>query len=382
MMLAVAAKLDPGRGPPMKNAAETSAPAHRRLWATGLRAIAAAVLASGAPAFGQPASAPTGLLASQTFDDFPASAHLDALLPRVMSPLAAEALRRKLAAHPARVRDEADLKQERFTLYVPASRPPGGYGVLVFEPPWDDARPPRGWETVLDRHGIVFVTFARAGNDQNVVTRREPLALIALQNVLDRYPVDRSRVFVGGFSGGAHVALRLALQFPDLFRGALLNAGSDPIGETPLALPPRELMDRFQADSRLVYATGGNDPVRLAMDNASIASLKPVCVSNVSTVNAGVGHDVLDAQSLDRALGELTRPSQPDPARLAVCRAALQARVQGELDKAKALIAAGRRDSARRALLNLDETLGGVDGPGLIALADSCDCGIFEDQRR
>ena len=366
----------------MRNADETSAPARRRLWATSLHAAAAAVLTSGAPAFGQPAAAPTGLQASQTFDDFPASAHLDALLPRVLSPLAAEALRRKLAAHPAQVKDEIDLKQERFTLYVPASRPAGGYGVLVFAPPWDDARPPRGWETVLDRHGIIFVTFARAGNEQNVVTRREPLALIALQNVLDRYPVDRSRVFVGGFSGGSHVALRLALDFPDVFHGALLNAGSDPIGETPLALPAAGLMDRFQAESRLVYATGANDPARLAMDNDSVGSLKPVCVSNVSTVSAGVGHDVLGVQPLDRALGELTRSPQPDPSRLAACRAALQGRVDGELDKVKALIAAGRRDAARSALLNLDETLGGLAGPGLIALADSCGCGIFEDRRR
>ena len=55
--------------------------------------------------------------------------------------------------------------------------------------------------------------------------------VLAAYNVMKRYAVDPQRVFVSGFSGGARVAMRLALAYPDLFRGALMDAGSDPIGD-------------------------------------------------------------------------------------------------------------------------------------------------------
>jgi poly(3-hydroxybutyrate) depolymerase len=52
------------------------------------------------------------------------------------------------------------------------------------------------------------------------------LALIAAQNAMAQYSVDPQQVYIGGFSGGSRVALRLALGYPDVFHGALLNAGS------------------------------------------------------------------------------------------------------------------------------------------------------------
>jgi pimeloyl-ACP methyl ester carboxylesterase len=78
---------------------------------------------------------------------------------------------------------------------------------------------------------------------------------------------------VGGFSGGARVALRIALGYPDVFRGAILNAGSDPIGDSATPLPPRELFAGFQEEARLIYITGEKDP-RWAMDLDSMASMR------------------------------------------------------------------------------------------------------------
>jgi len=77
----------------------------------------------------------------------------------------------------------------------------------------------------------------KLSNDASTVDRREPLALLAAQNVMAQYPVDPQRVYIGGFSGGSRVALRLALGYPDVFHGALLNAGSDPIGNADVSLP-------------------------------------------------------------------------------------------------------------------------------------------------
>ena len=92
------------------------------------------------------------------------------------------------------------------------------------------------------------------------LTRRAPLALLAAYNLMSRYPVDAQKVYVGGFSGGARIALRLALAYPDLFHGALLNAGSDPLGMPgrPHRRSP-QLLQQFQESTRLVYVTGEHD---------------------------------------------------------------------------------------------------------------------------
>jgi hypothetical protein len=178
-------------------------------------------------------------------------------LQRALTPLAAQAIERRLTdGHEAVAEQPVDLSKENFVIYVPPQRPANGYGLMVFVPPWQQATLPSGWAGVLDQHGVIFVSAARSGNDENVITRRVPLALIAAHNVIMRYAVDPKRIFVGGFSGGSRVALRLAVEFPDVFRGAFLNAGSDPIGVDPVAPPAKNLLRLFQESSRLVYVTG------------------------------------------------------------------------------------------------------------------------------
>jgi pimeloyl-ACP methyl ester carboxylesterase len=67
---------------------------------------------------------------------------------------------------------------------------------------------------------------------------------------------DRRAAWILPSSGGSRVALRLALGFPDVFRGAFLNAGSDPIGDAQTPLPPAELFSRFQEMTRLAARIG------------------------------------------------------------------------------------------------------------------------------
>jgi dienelactone hydrolase len=143
------------------------------------------------------------------------------LARRLLSPLTAARLPAILARTGKALREQPiDLADERFVVYVPAKAPPAGYALLVFVPPWPQAQPPRGWASVLDRAGIIFVSAARSGNEAEVLSRRAPLALLGAANIMASYRVDPSRVWVGGFSGGSRVAMRLALGYPDLFRGA------------------------------------------------------------------------------------------------------------------------------------------------------------------
>src|SRR6202035_3435176 len=146
------------------------------------------------------------------------------LLHRLQSPLSAAQVAEKLAHSAVALRDQSiDLTQERFTVYVPSHPPTQGYGLLVFVPPWENAMLPRGWAAILDRRGVIFVSAANSGNQANILDRRDPLALLAAHNVMQRFHVDPERIYIGGFSGGARVALRLALGFPDVFRGAFLK---------------------------------------------------------------------------------------------------------------------------------------------------------------
>jgi predicted esterase len=350
-----------------------------------LLGLAIGACAAGAAARPTATDSPTGAQPQVVFDVYAPLARPRELLPRMLSPLSAEAIGRYLAASRRQVDDEAlDLPKARFVLHVPPGPPPpGGYAVLVFVPPWEDARLPPGWGPILDRHGVIFVTAAGAGNDDNVLTRRAPLALIALENVARRYPMDARRVWVGGFSGGSRVALRLALDFPDLFTGAMLNAGSDPIGVEPAVPPSPALMRRFQTESRIVYATGRDDQAAQTMDSASRASLKHWCVQNVAVADDLLsGHSAARPATLDRALDALARPAAPESAGLGACRADREAETRAGLAAAKALLAAGDRAGARRRLLALDASAGGMAGPELVALADACGCGLLDLKTR
>ena len=253
-------------------------------------------------------------------------------------------------------------------MYVPSQAPPDGYALLVFVPPWNEARVPPEWTSVLERHGMIFVTAANIGNDASLLDRRDPVALLAAVNAMAQYRVNPRRVYVGGFSGGSRVALRLALGYPDLFRGALLEAGSDPIGQA-VPLPAKPLLEQFQTNSRIVYFTGQQDAARMDVDRQSRHSLHEWCVDDVDLRSIpSTGHDLAGAAALERALTSLETHHPPDANRLDACRAD----IASELDHALAAVDAAmlRNDfaAAQRDLDDLDQRFGGLAAPRSVEL--------------
>jgi pimeloyl-ACP methyl ester carboxylesterase len=263
-----------------------------------------------------------------------------------------------------------DLAQERFSVYVPSHSPAQGYGLLVFVPPWENARLPRGWAAILDRRGVIFVSAANSGNEASILDRRDPLALLAAHNIMQRFRVDPARIYIGGFSGGSRVALRLALGFPDVFRGAFLNAGSDPIGDTPAPLPPPELFSRFQEMTRIVYASGQNDAVNVDKDAASAQSMLDWCVFDwYAERSPWTGHEVAGPAVLDRALDMLDKHAEPKWDKLNNCRLRINQELGTKIDQATDLLAAGNVDGARRLLNKIDTRYGGLAAPRSVDLA-------------
>lgn len=344
---------------------------------------------------------------------YPAFAAGDELLRRFLSPLTRSRILERLAHSGQKLSKQSlDPAQERFALYVPPGPPPpDGYALLVFVPPWEDARVPPQWVPALDRQKTIFVSAARSGNDDDVFDRREPLALVAEYNVAQRYPVNPEHIYVAGFSGGASVALRLALAYPDVFRGALLDAGGESVGTAQVPLPPADLFHRFQETTRVVYVEGTDDAgpaadsgmapetarpaapptglyeatrqgagvtlylsgqaARAHADRSSGSrnSLKRWCVANVDHIAAdGVGHQLVDAKVLERALVALRKPVVEDPSGLSACRHRNEGDMGALLEQARQLSARNKPDEARKLLEGVDAQYGGLAAPGTVEL--------------
>lgn len=301
-----------------------------------------------------------GLQAGITFSQSTPLASDAELLHRIVTPIKAAPARNIAGLL-------QDVSHETFAVSVPPTKPASGYGLLVFVPPWDHSKMPEGWQDPLDDHGMIFVSADQSGNDKQVRTRRMPLAIIAAENIMRQYPVDPSRVFVAGFSGGAQVALRLALAYPDVFRGAILNSGSELIGTADVPLPSTDLFHEFQTRSHIVYTTGDLDLQPYSKERGSVASLTDFCVAQITEITMWhKSHETADESDFSKALDALLAPAPPDS--MADCRARLDVDVQTGLQKVESLIAAGDKAGAQSLLLDIDAKYGGLAAPKSVAL--------------
>ena len=295
----------------------------------------------------------------------------DEIARRVLPPLTYRRMQQALAARNLALADTpVALAHERFDVYVPPGPPPaGGYGLVVFVAPWNEPTRPQKWSVPLDEHGLVFVAAQRSGNDQSLIDRRLPLALLAYDNARARYAIDPERVFVAGFSGGSRVAEIAALAYPDVFRGALLDAGADPIdGRDGIYKPPAELFARFQR-SRIVFVTGDQDVDNLRQANLAMRDMLGACVLDIATEPAvGLGHEPLDRITFSRALDALVAPRHVDEAELARCNAKLR----GEVDAALAAA------HTRAQIDAIDKRFGGLAAPAIVELDRALGDGLSE----
>jgi hypothetical protein len=159
------------------------------------------------------------------------------------------------------------------------------------------------------------------------------------------------------------------MAYPDVFRGALLNAGSDPInGQSGMFMPPADLFHQFQR-TRLVYITGDADEGNLEQDGVSQESMRDACVLDIKVEFAlDLAHQALDAPSMDRALRALEEPPSINEDELTKCNARLQHELDAKLAGVAAAIAHGDRDGAKKELRALQAHYGGLVGPALLEL--------------
>jgi hypothetical protein len=331
--------------------------------------FAAAVLAMG---LAQAADQRTGAQENVVFTEYSLLSSSEEIARRSFSPLTVAELLKTAEASGKHMREQPlDLSQEFFSLYIPASAPPNGYSLLVVLSPLDLPLIPSSWHWVLDRRGTIVVSAAKSGNSQPIWDRRMPLALTGAFNVMQRYPIDSRRIFIAGWSGGSRVAMRIALEYPDLFHGVLLNAGSDPIA-TPLSiLPAAQLFEQFQNESKIIFVTGDMDSVNLGADIASRQSMNSWCVFGTATQTMfHTGHEAPSAPDLDKALEYLETPLATNSGKLASCRNRIAADLAVKLQSVRDHLEHGKKQDALRELKNIDLRYGGLAAPDSLHLLE------------
>src|SRR5262249_34571512 len=134
--------------------------------------------------------------------------------------------------------------------------------------------------------------------------------------------------------------------------------------------PPRDLFQRFQEGSRLIYVTGEEDKINLDLDRRSFSAMRDLCMANTDSITMrGLGHETADPASLSRALEFLRSPPPPDAQTLQSCRTAVEKDVAAGLDRVETLLAQGRQDQARTLLVETDRHFGGLAAPRSLELA-------------
>lgn len=105
--------------------------------------------------------------------------------------------------------------------YDPAKAP--GAIVFVNRGNWGGGK--KAWSKVLSDRNLIWIGAIDAG-DKSPMNERMLKAILA-PTLLDRdYAIDPERIYVAGFSGGAHVANILATSKPALFKGGLFLSGA------------------------------------------------------------------------------------------------------------------------------------------------------------
>jgi predicted peptidase len=140
-------------------------------------------------------------------------------------------------------------------LYVPrsydASRPAG---VIVFINRWGNSGGSRkSYNDLLEEKNLIWAGVLNAG-DASPMNERMMRAVLAPVLLSKEYALDPARVYIGGFSGGSHVATILASGKPEMFKGGLFIGGTVAWdeGKEPTGL---ELMRR----NRYAFLAGSND---------------------------------------------------------------------------------------------------------------------------
>lgn len=257
-----------------------------------------------------------------------------------------------------------DPARERWDVYIPksydGSKP---YGVLVWVHPGDQADLLYGWNTALDDHKLIYVSAFNSSNGR-VAYERMALALTGLVNVLTQYNVDRSRIYVGGFSGGGRIASRLAAEYPEIFSGAIYVEGGDGVGGEYVPVPPAEGLALMRSRGRYFFTVGDEDPINGLFNQRAYDAYRQLCVPRVRMLRLQrEAHENLERRHFVRALDYLDDPPEIKADEQDQCLKGLDALRLEAIAAVQQAVDNGDAAAARERLIVLDRQYGPLAEP-------------------
>ncbi len=154
---------------------------------------------------------------------------------------------------------EEPVTQGKFRLYVPTGYDPQRSTALLVTchgtPPYDTAdRQLREWRGLAEAKGFLVVAPELVGTRGDLPSdpaaqierqrKDERLILQAVRRVKAAYSIDENRVFLNGWSAGAHAVLFTGLRNPDVFRALAIRQGTF---REEFVEPCIPFLDRYQA---------------------------------------------------------------------------------------------------------------------------------------
>jgi len=138
-------------------------------------------------------------------------------------------------------------------IYVsPTHDPAKPAGLLVYISPTDSGQIRRDWKSVMDDSNLIWIAANHSGNRVNPL-RRVTYAVMAVAVIANDYKIDKSRVYVSGFSGGGRIASIVATEYAAVFKGAIYNCGVNFWEEKT------EKSVELIKNNRFVFLTGSKD---------------------------------------------------------------------------------------------------------------------------
>ena len=136
-----------------------------------------------------------------------------------------------------------NLNSQTYNVYLPSNYTPSGtYGLITYIDAGDAGTMPSVYQSVLDKHGLIFLAGTGIGNtvDRSI---RAGVAVMGSFRMCELHQIDRSRIYLMGNSGGGRMGMDVVYARPDWFGGFIGLSGVSFGGYIPNWEPPGRLQD-------------------------------------------------------------------------------------------------------------------------------------------
>lgn len=141
---------------------------------------------------------------------------------------------------PGKIIDEVQCAADpaqRYALYIPSTYRPGKPSplILAFDPGGRGRRPVEQYQAAAEKFGYIVAGSNVSRNGSWAVSMGAAQAMSS--DILSHFTIDPKRIYTAGMSGGARVAMGLAMNAPDTVAGVVASSAGYPDSKPRKTLP-------------------------------------------------------------------------------------------------------------------------------------------------